>query len=83
MRFGAEGRITTIEITGVTLGELTQEKLVNRGRACQAFLNGARLSDYAALLRPAGYNARTPVDHMARLIEHGPSGKLKLPGLGG
>ncbi|MBT6137943.1 MAG: hypothetical protein HOH65_10755 [Rhodospirillaceae bacterium] len=83
LRFGAEGQITTIEITGVTLGELTQEKLVNRGRACQAFLNGARLSDYAALLRPAGYNARTPVDHMARLIEHGPSGKLKLPGLGG
>ena len=79
-RRAENGLITAVEITGVTLQELSRIKRENRGRRCQAFLDPARIADYALWLGAEGAGTRTPVDHVLRLLEDGPGaiGTLKL-----
>jgi hypothetical protein len=71
-RHSGDGRITAIEVTGVSYRQLLQTKRTNRGARCQAFLNPARMSDYRQWLAVDGADARTPVDHALRLLGDGP-----------
>lgn len=79
-RRAKNGLITGVEITGVTLREISEIKRRNSGAGCQAFLHPARMADYASWLAAEGIDARTPVDHALRLLEDGPgtAGTLKL-----
>lgn len=67
----AGGRVTRVEVTGVSYAQLLKLKRSNRGKRCQAFLNPARLADYQLWLTGAGANARTPLDHALRLLRDG------------
>ena len=79
-RRAASGLITAIEITGVTLRDLSRTKRRNAGKGCQAFLDPIRITEYALWLEAEGTGARTPIDHALRLLEEGPGaiGALKL-----
>jgi hypothetical protein len=79
-RRAKNGLITAVEITGVSLRDLSTTKRRNHGIRCQAFLNPIRIADYAFWLKAEGDGARTPVDHALRLLKDGPGpiGTLKL-----
>lgn len=76
--FDSEGRISKVEVTGVTFDDLLRFKAANRGSECQNFLNPVRLADYRDwyAVNPAG--AATPADHAERLFHEGLQQKFRL-----
>ena len=76
--FDPSGRITKMEVTGVTFDDLLRFKAANRGSECQNFLNPVRLADYRDWYAVNPVGAATPADHAERLFREGLQQKFRL-----
>jgi hypothetical protein len=76
--FDTAGRITKVEVTGVTFDDLLRFKAANRGTECQSFLNPVRLADYRDWYAVNPVGAATPSDHAERLFHEGLQQKFRL-----
>jgi len=76
--FDGSGRITKVEVTGVTFDDLLRFKAANRGSECQNFLNPVRLADYRDWYAVNPVGAATPADHAERLFHEGLQQKFRL-----